>query len=90
MSVNPDKIIGRRTSKTDAINADNSINKKVMSSYDPYNIYEIKVLPQDERALHRYDRSSFKKNSVDESNSIETAYTYTLPYWLGRYHAMLE
>ena len=90
LSVNPDKIIGRRTSKTDAINADNPINKKVMSSYDPYNIYEIKVLPQDERALHRYDRSSFKKNSADESNSIETAYTYTLPYWLGRYHGMLE
>ena len=89
-SINPNKIIGQRSSKTDAKNANNPINKKVMPNYDPYKIYEIKVLPQDERALHRYDRSSFKKNSADESNSIETAYTYTLPYWLGRYHNMLK
>jgi AraC-like DNA-binding protein len=89
-SINPNKIIGHRTSKTDTKNADNPTNKEVDPAYNPKNIYEIKVLPQDERSLWKYDRSSFKNNSDQHSNSIGTAYTYTLPYWLGRYHKMLK
>ena len=90
ISIDPNVIIGKRTSKTDIENADNPVNKKVFSSYDPENIYQIKTLPQDERSIHKFNNSSYKENSIHNENIMEASTTYTFPYWMGRYHNMLK
>lgn len=52
---------------------------------------EIRVAPFDERSVHKYNRSSYKltDGGRDDPNSLEGSTTYTLPYWLGRYHGMI-
>ena len=49
---------------------------------------EIRVAPFDERAVHKYNGNTYKLYD-DNSNAMETSTTYTLPYWLGRYHGMI-
>ncbi len=51
---------------------------------------EWKVAPFDERALHKYNGSTFEIDSSYEPYCLEGSTTYTLPYWMGRYHNMLE
>ena len=90
ISIDPDIVIGTRTSKTDMENADNPTNKLIFPEYNPENIYQIKVLPQDERSYHRYNRSSFTNNSRSRPTNMEASTTYSLPYWMGRYHNMIK
>lgn len=90
LSVDPTKIIGKRTSLTDAKNASSEVNFKTFAPYDPSNIYQIKVLPHDERSVHKFNGTTFENLSGANANSMEPATTYTLPYWFGRYHNMVK
>ena len=54
------------------------------------NIYEINPLPQDERNIHKYNRATYVSIDSSNKNSWESATVFTLPYWLGVYHKMIE
>jgi len=54
------------------------------------NIYEIKVLPKDERSLNKFNSATYQDIDGANPNSIEPSTTYTLPYWLGIYHNMID
>ncbi len=49
-----------------------------------------KVAPADERALHKYNGSSYRLDTDHNPNCMEGSTTYTLPYWMGRYHGLLN
>ncbi len=49
----------------------------------------ITVVPQDERNLHKFNGSTYELEGGN-SNKMEGSTTYTLPYWLGRYHNMIK
>lgn len=49
---------------------------------------EVRVVPQDERALHKFNGSTYEL-SPSNVNRMEGSTTYTLPYWMGRYHNMI-
>ncbi len=51
---------------------------------------EWKVAAPDERALHKFNNSTYKLDSDHSPYSMEGSTTYTLPYWMGRYHGMLQ
>ena len=93
LSVNPNKVIGKRTSEGDMVVVKKyaEANRKVFADYDPVNIYEIKPLPADERSYHKFNGATFSKIDQNHSPSImEAATMYTLPYWLGVYHGMIQ
>ncbi len=48
------------------------------------------VAAPDERALHKYNENSYILNNHHSTTSMEGSTTYTLPYWMGRYHGMLD
>ncbi|MBR2732401.1 MAG: hypothetical protein IKD72_10520, partial [Clostridia bacterium] len=48
------------------------------------------VAAPDERALHKYNSSTYSLEGYYNPNRLETCTTYTLPYWLGVYHGMLS
>ncbi|MBQ4626614.1 MAG: Ig-like domain-containing protein [Clostridia bacterium] len=48
------------------------------------------VAPPDERALHKYNSSSYYLEGHYNRNMMEGSTTYTLPYWMGVYHGMLS
>ncbi len=48
------------------------------------------VAAPDERALHKYNNSSFWLDNHYNPRHLEASTTYTLPYWLGLYHGMLK
>ncbi len=58
-SFDPLKVIGRRKHKTDAISVSRDINFKINPNYDPLNIYDYKVLPADERSIHKFNGATF-------------------------------
>lgn len=43
----------------------------------------------DERAMHKYNNSSYILDADYNPNQMEGSTTYTLPYWMGVYHGML-
>ena len=43
------------------------LNLKVFPEFNPNNIYEIKVLPADERSIHKYNGATFNKVDLDHS-----------------------
>lgn len=47
-------------------------------------------LPQDERSLHKYNGVTYDRIDRGNPNVIEAATVFTLPYWLGVYHKMIE
>ncbi len=47
------------------------------------------VAPADERALHKYNGSTYGMDNNHNPYEMEGSTTYTLPYWMGRYHGML-
>lgn len=47
------------------------------------------VAAPDERSMHKYNGSSYRLDSDYNPNQMEGSTTYTLPYWMGRYHGML-
>ena len=49
-----------------------------------------KVAAPDERALHKFNSSTYKLDSDHSPYAMEGSTTYTLPYWMGRYHGMLK
>lgn len=49
-----------------------------------------KVVAPDERELAKYNGSSYRLGSKSESGTMEGSTTYTLPYWMGKYHGMLK
>ena len=49
-----------------------------------------KVAAPDERELHKFNGSTYRLGSVSNPESMEGSTTYTLPYWMGRYHGMLK
>ena len=52
--------------------------------------YQWKVAPADERALHKYNGSTYEMDNCHNIYEMEGSTTYTLPYWMGRYHGMLD
>lgn len=48
-----------------------------------------KVAAPDERAVHKFNTSSYVLYGSYNPNQMEGSTTYTLPYWFGRYHGML-
>ncbi len=48
------------------------------------------VAAPDERAFHKYNGSSYDLNDAHNIYEMEGSTTYSLPYWMGRYHGMLE
>ena len=50
---------------------------------------EQKVAAPDERAFHKYNGSSFDLDDAHNIYEMEGSTTYSLPYWMGRYHGML-
>ncbi len=49
-----------------------------------------KVAAPDERAIHKFNGSTYILEDDHSPNSMEGSTTYTLPYWLGRYHGMIK
>lgn len=47
------------------------------------------VAAPDERELHKFNGSTYSLGSESKANQMEGSTTYTLPYWMGRYHNML-
>lgn len=52
--------------------------------------YEWSVAAPDERSMHKYNGSTFEIDNAHNIYEMEGSTTYTLPYWMGRYHGMLE
>lgn len=48
------------------------------------------VAAPDERALHKYNSSSYYLTGNHLTYCLEASTTYTLPYWIGVYHGMLN
>lgn len=48
-----------------------------------------KVAAPDERSIHKFNGSSYVLYGSYNPNHMEGSTTYTLPYWMGRYHGML-
>ena len=51
--------------------------------------FDWKVAAPDERALHKYNGSTYVLDSAHNVCEMEGSTTYSLPYWMGRYHNML-
>lgn len=49
---------------------------------------DIRVVPFDERAVHKYNGATYVLRD-DNLSQMEGSTTYTLPYWMGRYHGMI-
>ena len=49
-----------------------------------------KVAAPDERELHKYNGSTYRLGTESQADEMEGSTTYTLPYWMGRYHGMLK
>ncbi len=48
------------------------------------------VAAPDERAIHKFNNSTYVLEDHHSPNSMEGSTTYTLPYWMGRYHGMIK
>ncbi len=59
LSIDPANVLGRRELKSDGDYFSRDVNFKVAEDYDPMNIYEFKVLPSDERRLHKFNSATF-------------------------------
>jgi hypothetical protein len=70
-------------------NSDNGTLKLIGIIFGARNL-EWKVAPFDERSMHKYNGSTFEIDTCYEPSYMDASTTYTLPYWMGRYHGMLE
>lgn len=48
------------------------------------------VAAPDERSLHKYNASSYYLDSHHRTYCMEASTTYTLPYWMGIYHGIMN
>ena len=69
-------------------NSDNTILKMAGIVFGLNNL-EWAVAPFDERAMHKYNGSTYEMDNCYNPYEMEGSTTYTLPYWMGRYHGML-
>ncbi len=60
--------------------------KLILSSFS----IEWAVAAPDERAFHKYNVNSYILNGQYSPTCLEASTTYTLPYWMARYHGMLD
>ena len=49
-----------------------------------------KVAAPDERSMHKFNSSTYQLDSHHSPWEMEGSTTYTLPYWMGRYHGFLK
>ncbi len=68
-------------------NSDNKV-LKIIGMVFSLGKLDYKVAAADERELHKFNGSSYSLQGSNP-NKIEGSTTYTLPYWMGRYHGML-
>ncbi len=52
--------------------------------------YEWSVAAPDERSMHKYNGSTFEIDNAHNIYEMEGSTTYSLPYWMGRYHGMIK
>ena len=83
LSIDPDKYV------PPFWNSDNDILKTIGLVWG-LGKYELTVAAPDERAFHKYNGSSFDLDDAHNPGEREGSTTYSLPYWMGRYHGMLE
>ena len=69
-------------------NSDNTIFR-IIGLVLGLNNFEWAVAPFDERSMHKYNGSTYEMDNNYNPNEMEGSTTYTLPYWMGRYHGML-
>ena len=70
-------------------NSDNDI-LQIIGLVLGLNNFKWAVAPFDERAMHKYNGSTYEMDNCYNPNEMEGSTTYSLPYWMGRYHGMLE
>lgn len=90
LSMDPSKVIGTRTNKGDAEYVNSTVSYKIFSTFDPWKMYQVKVLPADERSIHKFNHVNYDSIHGGNINEMEASTTYTLPYWFGVYHGMLK
>ncbi len=69
-------------------NSDNNILKLIGMIFG-LNNFEWAVAPFDERSMHKYNGSTYEMDNNYNPGEMEGSTTYSLPYWMGRYHGML-
>ena len=69
-------------------NSDNDI-LQIIGLVLGLNNFKWAVAPFDERSMHKYNGSTYEMDNNYNPNEMEGSTTYTLPYWMGRYHGML-
>ncbi len=70
-------------------NSDNNI-LKLIGMVLALGKLEWAVAPADERSMHKYNGSTYEMDNNHNPFEMEGSTTYTLPYWMGRYHGMLK
>lgn len=68
-------------------NSDNTV-LKIIGMVFSLGKLDYKVAAADERELHKFNGSSYSLEG-GRDDKMEGSTTYTLPYWMGRYHGML-
>ncbi len=48
------------------------------------------VAAPDERAMYKYNINTYNLETYANSNCMEPSTTYTLPYWMARYHGIIN
>ena len=49
-----------------------------------------RVIPVDERAIHKHNANPYQPNAGRNGGSQETPTHWLLPYWMGRYHGWID
>ncbi len=70
-------------------NSDNKV-LKIIGMVFSLGKLDLKIAAADERTFQKYNASSYELNDCYNPGEIEGSTTYSLPYWMGRYHGMLE
>ena len=69
-------------------NSDNDI-LQIIGLVLGLNNFKWAVAPFDERSMHKYNGSTYEMDNNYNPGEMEGSTTYSLPYWMGRYHGML-
>ena len=69
-------------------NSDNDI-LQIVGLVLGLNNFKWAVAPFDERSVHKYNGSTYEMDNNYNPYEMEGSTTYSLPYWMGRYHGML-
>ena len=69
-------------------NSDNNI-LRLVGAIIGLGKFDWKVAAADERSMHKYNGSTYEIDNAHNPGEMEGSTTYSLPYWMGRYHNML-